>query len=174
MAQDGGENPQDASRGRRGFDWWLVAIPIVAVVTIVLVLLYGARILDPTAVHESLTVDHVAIAGLVVLAVLFVVELVLLTGGHPDHLEDAEEPAPGPDRPAAREDVPSQAGQAAAIGSEGDLEALSTEDRLEGRSVLEMARPPKSDVDAGVYATTYVEVDNGHVLRLEEMVARRQ
>lgn len=174
MAQDAGENPQHASPGRQGFNWWLVAIPIVALATIIIVLLYGARILDPTAIHESLTVDYIAIGGLVVLAILFVIELVLLTGGHPDHLEDDEEPAPGPDRTAAREDVPSQASQAAAIGSEGDLEALSTEDRLEGRSVLEMARPPKSDVDAGVYATTYVEVDNGHVLRLEEIVARRR
>jgi hypothetical protein len=36
-----------------------------------------------------------------------------------------------------------------------------------------MARPPKQSVDAGVYATTYVEIDNSHVLRLEEIVAER-
>lgn len=172
MAEDGNADADEAPATGQGFDWWLVAIPVVAVATIVLVLLFGARIVDPSLVHESLTVGQVAIGGLVVLAVLLVVEVVLLMGGHPDHLEDEEEPAPGPETPAAREDLP--APDATPVGAEGDFEALATEDHLGGREVLEIARPPKNEVGAGVYATTYVEVDNGHVLRLEEIVARRQ
>lgn len=174
MAENGGEHGQDAQDGSSSsFDWWLVAIPVVAVATIVTILLFGARILSPSAIHESLTVGHIAIGGVVVLAILFVIEIVLLMGGHPDHLEDEEEPAPGPETTAAREDIPAQA-DANPIGEEGDLEALATQDRVEGRDVLEIARPPKNDVDAGVYATTYVEVDHSHVLRLEEIVATRQ
>lgn len=172
MAEDGNADGDEAPARGQGLNWWLIAIPVVAVLTIALVLLFGARILDPSLVHPSLTVGHVAIGGLVVLAVLLVVEVVLLMGGHPDHLEDDEEPAPGPDEPAAREDLPDQ--EATPVGAEGDFEALATEDQLEGRDVLEVARPPKDDVDAGVYATTYVDVNNGHVLRLEEIVARRQ
>ncbi len=174
MTENGGGEADEADEAAssRDFDWWLIAIPIVAIFTIVVVLLFGARIIDPASVHESLTIGHVAITGLVILAILLVLEIVLLMGGHPDHLEDDEEPAPGPDTPAAREDLP--VSQAAPIGEEGEFEALATEDRLKGREVLELARPPKNDVDAGVYATTYVDVDNGHVLRLEEIVARRQ
>ncbi|PSG96996.1 hypothetical protein BRD56_07925 [Thermoplasmatales archaeon SW_10_69_26] len=172
MAEDGNADADEATGSGQGFNWWLVAIPVVAVATIVIVLLFGARILDPSSIHESLTVGQIAIGGLVVLVILLVVEVVLLMGGHPDHLEDEEEPAPGPDQPAAREDLPEH--DTEPIGAEGDFEALTTEDRLEGRDVLEVARPPKDEIDAGVYATTYVEVNNGHVLRLEEMVARRR
>jgi hypothetical protein len=172
MADNGNADADEATGSGQGFNWWLVAIPAVAVLTIVLVLLFGARILDPSTIHESLTVGHIAIGGLVVLGILLVVEVVLLMGGHPDHLEDEEEPAPAPDEPAAREDLPDH--ETTPVGAEGDFEALATEDELEGREVLEVARPPKDEVDAGVYATTYVHVNNGHVLRLEEMVARRQ
>jgi hypothetical protein len=171
MADDGNTEADEAPDGQ-GFNWWLIAIPVVAVLTIAVVLLFGARILDPSLIHSSLTVGQIAIGGLVVLAILLVVEVVLLMGGHPDHLEDEEEPAPGPDEPAARDDLPDA--EPSPVGAEGDFEALATEDHLEGREVLEVARPPKEDVEAGVYATTYVDVDNGHVLRLEEIVARRQ
>lgn len=175
MADNGGDDAQASpDRSRRGFNPWLAVIPAVAVATIVVVLLYGARILDPQAVHPDLTVDHVAFAGLGVLAVLFVVEVVMLAGDHPDHLEDEAEPAPGPDAPAAREDLPVEEDELSPVGADGELEALATDDRIEGRDVLEMARPPKGEVDAGVYATTYVEVDRARVLRLEEIVARRR
>lgn len=172
MAEDGNAEADEAPDTGQGFSWWLIAIPVVAVLTIAIVLLFGARILDPTAIHSELTVGHIAIGGLVLLAVLLVVEVVLLMGGHPDHLEDEAEPAPGPDEPAARDDLPAH--EATPVGAEGDFEALATADQVQGREVLEVARPPKDDIDAGVYATTYVEVDNGHVLRLEEIVARRQ
>jgi len=172
MAQDGNADADEATGSGQGFNWWLIAIPVVAVLTIAVVLLFGARVLDPSTIHPELTVGQIAIAGLVVLAILLVIEVVLLMGGHPDHLEDEAEPAPAPEEPAAREDVPATETQP--VGAEGDFEALATEDQLEGREVLEMARPPKDDIDAGVYATTYVDVDNGHVLRLEEIVARRQ
>lgn len=171
MAEDGNADADEAPSGQT-INWWLVAIPVVAVATIVLVLLFGARILDPSTIHESLTVGQIAIGGLVVLAILLVVEVILLMGGHPDHLEDEAEPAPGPDQPAAREDLPTH--EAEPVGAEGDFEALATGDKVEDREVLEVARPPKDEVDAGVYATTYVEVNNGHVLRLEEIVARRR
>lgn len=171
MADNGDEAGETANASSRGFNPWLIVIPAVAVLTIAVVLLFGARILDPTSIHESLGVGHIAIGGLVVLLILLIVEVVLLMGGHPENLEDEDEPAPGPDTPAARDDV---SGAAAAVGAEGQFEALATDDRLEGRDVLEMARPPKTDVDAGVYATTYVQVDTSRVLRLEEIVARRQ
>lgn len=149
------------------FDWWLLVIPVLALFTFVVVLLFGASIIHPSSIHPEATLLHVVVAGAVVLVALLIVEGVLLSGGHPDHLEDDEEPAPGPQRTAAREDVPSEPSE------EGELETVSTDDRVEGRQVLEMARPPKNAVDAGVYSTTYVEVDTDNVLRIEELVAER-
>lgn len=143
------------------WNWWLVTIPIVALATLVLVLLYGANTLEPTDLGDEVELFHIVIAGSLVLLALLIVELVLLLGKHPDNLEDEAEPAPAPDLPAARED------------EAPDLEAVSTDDNVEGRQVLEVARPPKWAVDAGVYATTYVPVDTAHVLRLEEIVALR-
>ena len=144
-----------------GWNWWLIVIPIVAVLTFVLVLLYGANVLVPADLGADVELWHIVVAGVVVLAVLLIVEIVLLVGRHPEHLEDEEEPAPQPEVVAARrEEAP-------------DLEALATDDEVDGKKVLEVARPPKGAVEAGVYATTYVDLDNSHVLRLEEIVALR-
>jgi hypothetical protein len=151
-----------------GFPWALLAIPAVAMLVLVAVLLAAAQVVLPSSVHPSLELVHVVVVGGVILVVLLIVEAVLLTGGHPDHLEDEAEPAPGPERPAARDDTPDDQ------PAEGDLETVATEDEVEGREVLEMARPPKGGVDAGVYSTTYVEIDKERVLRVEELVAERQ
>lgn len=148
------------------FDWWLLVIPALALVTFVVVLLFGANVLDPTTIHPEASLLHVVIVGAVVLVALLIVEGVLLSGGHPDHLEDDEEPAPGPERSAARDDAPPE-------GDGEDVEMLATDDEVEGRRVLEMARPPKTRIDTGVYSTTYVEIDTQRVLRLEELVAER-
>jgi hypothetical protein len=171
MADDNGEEHDEPVESKgTSFNWWLVAIPVLALLTFVLVLLFGAGVFEPSSIHESVELVHVALASLAIFVILLVLEFVVMTGSHPENLEDDEEPAPGPDTPAAREDVPGGTAQA---DEPGDLEALLTDDRLEGRDVLEMARPPKQSVDAGVYATTYVEVDDSRVLRLEEIVARR-
>lgn len=156
----------DQSEGA-DFNWWLLAIPTVAILTLAFVLLVASAIIPASSIHSSLELLHVVIAGSVVFVALLVVEGVLLAGGHPDHLEDDEEPAPGPERPAARDDIPEEAEAAE------DLETLATDDEVEGRRVLEMARPPKDLVDAGVYSTTYVEIDGDRVLRVEELVAER-
>lgn len=150
------------------FDWWLLVIPALALVTFIVVLLFGANVWHPSAIHPDASILHVVIVGAVVFIALLIVEGVLLSGGHPEHLEDDEEPAPGPERPAARED-----GGGARPGDEGDVEMLATDDEVEGRRVLEMARPPKTLVDTGVYSTTYVEIDPESILRLEELVAER-
>lgn len=169
--EDASEEEASSSETSSGFsesDWWLLVIPVLALATFVLVLLYGASILHPSSIHPDASLVHVVIVGAVVLVALLIVEGVLLAGGHPEHLEDEEEPAPGPERPAAREDIPTEED-----AEEGDLEALSTDDEVEGRKVLELARPPKTAVDAGVYSTTYVEIDRESVLRVEELVAER-
>ena len=144
------------------WNWWLLAIPVLALAVLVVVVLYGANVLDPADLGNDVELFHVVIAGVVVLAILFLIELALLLGRHPDHLEDAEEPAPAPETPAARggEEPP-------------ELEAVETDDVLDGKNVLEVSRPPKWAVEAGVYATTYVEVTHDAVLRLEEIVALR-
>lgn len=144
-----------------GWNWWLVTIPIVAVVTFVIVLLYGSNVLVPADLGEDVELFHIVIAGVFVLVALLIVEFALLLGKHPENLEDVPEPAPAPERPAARTD------------EAPDLEAVSTDDEVEGRRVVEVARPPKWAVEAGVYATTYVAVDRERVLRLEEIVALR-
>lgn len=160
--------PDPDQGGGSGFNWWLLTIPAVAVVTLVVVLLFAASVIPPSSIHESVGLVHVVIAGAVILLALLIAEIVLLVGGHPDHLEDDEEPAPGPETPAARDDVPAEEPVEA-----GDLETVATDDEVEGRRVLEMARPPKRGVDAGVYSTTYVEIDDARVLRVEELVAER-
>lgn len=152
------------------FNWWLLVIPVLAVLDLVIVLLYGANMLDPQDIHSEAELLHVVIAGGVVLVALLVVEGILLAGGHPDHLEDEDEPAPGPETPAAREDLPEAPSPE---GQTPDLEALATDDEVEGRRVVELARPPKDRVEAGVYSTTYVEIDTERVLRVEELVAQR-
>lgn len=159
------EEPEEPSSERSAWNWWLLVIPVLALVTAVIVLLYGTFTLQPTGIHESVELWHIVVVGSVVLVGLLIAEIVLMSGGHPDNLEDEEEPAPGPERTAAREDLPDREAEA--------LEMLATDDEVEGHTVLEVARPPKGTVDAGVYATTYVEVDTGHVLRLEEIVAER-
>lgn len=167
-AEEASEAPDEAEGS--GFNWWLTVIPALAVLDLVIVLLYGARILSPSDIGSGVEIVHVVIAGAVILVALLVVEAVLLAGGHPDNLEDDDEPAPGPETTAARDDVqeaPSPDGETP------DLEALATDDEVEGRRVLEMARPPKDAVEAGVYSTTYVEVDHDRVLRVEELVAER-
>lgn len=148
------------------FNWWILVIPALALITFIVVLLFGANVWDPTAIHPDATLLHIVIVGAVILVALLIVEGVLLSGGHPEHLEDDEEPAPGPERPAAREEGEPPEG-------EGDVEILPTDDEVEGRQVLEMARPPKERVRTGVYSTTYVEIDREQVLRLEELVAER-
>lgn len=164
------ESEADAGRGS-AWNWWLLVIPALALLDLIIVGLYGANVLSPADIADSVTLEHIVIGGSVILGILLIAEIVLLAGGHPEHLEDDEEPAPEPDRPAARGDtgVPeAQGGEASS-----DLEALATDDEVEGRKVLELARPPKAGIDTGVYSTTYVEVDNDRVLRVEELVARR-
>lgn len=150
-----------------GWNWWLITIPTLAVITFVVVLLFGANTLQATDLHTDAELWHVVLVGSVIFVILLIVEISLLWGAHPAHLEDEAEPAPGPETPAAREERPAEAEEAE------DLEILETDDQVEGRQVLEVARPPKGSVDAGVYATTYVPVDGTHVLRLEEIVALR-
>ena len=144
------------------WNWWLLTIPILAVITLVVVLLYGMDVLVPSELGEGVELFHVVLAGTFVLVALLIVEFALLMGKHPENLEDDDEPAPAPERPAARHDEEAP-----------DLEAVATDDEVEGRQVVEVARPPKWAVDAGVYATTYVEVNGQHMLRLEEIVALR-
>lgn len=158
--------------GGSSFNWWLTVIPVLALLDLIIVLLFAAQMLSTEAIHPELELFHVVVAGLVGLVALLVVEAVLLWGGHPDHLEDEEEPAPGPETSAAREEAPPEDDEGSALAA-GDLETLATADEVEGREVLEMARPPKGVVDAGVYSTTYVEIDPDSVLRVEELVAER-
>lgn len=143
------------------WSWWLLVIPILAVLDLIIVLLYGANVLVPSDLGEGVELVHIVIAGAIVLAILLIAEIALILGRHPDHLEDADEPAPGPAREAARE------------GEPPEWEAVETDDQLDGKHVVEVSRPPKWAVDAGVYATTYVEVSDDNVLRLEEIVALR-
>lgn len=152
------------------WNWWLVALPVVAVLDLIVVLLYGANMLSVQDIHADAELLHVVLAGLAILLILLVIEAVLLMGGHPENLEDEEEPAPGPETPAAREDVPAPAAEK---DQAAELEAVETDDEVEGRRVLELARPPKGIVDAGVYSTTYVEIDTEQVLRVEELVAQK-
>ncbi len=156
-AADQAQDPDEGS----AWSWWLLVIPIIAVIDLVLVLLYGANVLVPSDLGDGVELFHIVIAGLIVLAILLIVEIALVLGRHPDHLEDEEEPAPGPDREAAREDEPPE------------WEAVDTDDQLDGKHVVEVSRPPKWAVEAGVYATTYVDVSDESVLRLEEIVALR-
>lgn len=164
------EAQEEPEQEGEAFNWWLVVIPVLAFLDLIVVLLYGANILSPQDIHSEAELVHVVLAGLTFLVILLIVEGVLLVGGHPENLEDDAEPAPGPQTPAARTET---AEAPSPEGETPDLEALATDDEVDGRSVLEMARPPKAAVEAGVYSTTYVEVDNDRVLRVEELVARR-
>lgn len=154
------EQAQEHDEGS-AWSWWLLVIPIIAVIDLAVVLLYGANVLVPSDLGDGVELFHIVIAGVIVLAILLIAEIALILGRHPDHLEDEEEPAPGPARQAARE------------GEPPEWEAVETDDQLDGKHVVEVSRPPKWAVDAGVYATTYVEVTDDDVLRLEEIVALR-
>ena len=155
-------------------------LPIIAVVDAVVVALYGAGVLDVTDLGDAARVFHVVLVGLAIFVVLLFVEVIMLlrtfggAGGPPtdDDLEaTADEGAGQPEGPV--EAAPEQPATAWA-GDEGpDLEALQTADELEGRQVIEVARPPKTAVESGIYATTYVSVNPKTVLRLEELVAHQ-
>lgn len=170
MAQDeplAEDAPEEASSEAQEEDqgsawsWWLLVIPILAVLDLIIVLLYGANVLVPSDLGDGVELFHIVIAGIIILAILLIAEIALIFGRHPDHLEDEEEPAPGPAREAARE------------GEPPEWEAVETDDQLDGKPVVEVSRPPKWAVEAGVYATTYVDVSDDNVLRLEEIVALR-
>jgi len=155
-----------------GWSWKLIVLPVVAVLTLAIVLLFGAGVIDVTTLAPGARVLHVVLVGLVVLLVLLAVELRMLmrtferTASTVAHEEPAE--------PLGTQEVPATPLAAAppepAVAGE-EIELVHTADEFEGQRVIELARPPKSAHEGAIYATTYVRTNAGFVLRLEEIVA---
>jgi hypothetical protein len=157
---------------KKGWTWKLSWLPIIAVAVLVGVLLYGAGVLDVTALGDGVRVFHIVLVGVLVFLVLLAIETVLLVRTFADDAPvELEEDAPAPPEPGPEPEPDAPAFAPPPVAGADAVEAVVTADHYDGRNVLEVARPPKSAVEGGIYASTYIPVNGSFMLRLEELVA---
>ncbi len=164
--------PQPEQHGRRFLvtvkrPWKLwVFVLGVAVLYLAWVVVVATRTVRTPGVADS---DWVLV-GLGLFAVLIVFELILLIPRR--RRKVAEEKADSEEEWAPDSTIYAPPSGGPLDNSWGEVR--TTEDELNGKSVLEFSHPPKSANKGAVYAKAFVDVGGGYVLRAEEMVAGPQ